>query len=399
MYTEDKTHYLGASRIGSDVAEREALFWALMWRIGRNSRIPTCFRPDNQMVIGQADGTFGARQRDTAFDCLRGAYQLLEATMSPEALQLCHVRGHSGEPWNDFVDVAAKSESKRSHYHDRQPIDIRQWIQDLPYLWTWFDDRAGLPPLSQQGHCPVPPDLPVKPFPQQFTPDRFQHVEITISLCSGNVQALYRGPEGHQGKIHYLRAQMQSLCLNVMGLQETRSEAGTTCVDSVLRLAGGADRHFHGVELWVNLAQPFAHTGRRSCYFEKRDFTVVKATPRLLIVHVVNVYIDCWFIVGYAPHSGRPAQERQQWWDDFAGDTEALTNQQPKFIMLDANAASGPRDHRHVGPHDDGPSSNTPLLRDFLKNFELCLPATFDCHQGPQTTWTRPDGALECRID
>ena len=116
LYGLDKEQYLGASRIGSEVTECEALFWAMLWRIGRNSYIPTLFRPDNSTVIGQAQGTFGAQQRGIAFDSLRGAFQLLEHMLPEGDLMLAHVRGHCADPWNDFADHAAKQESKRSHY-------------------------------------------------------------------------------------------------------------------------------------------------------------------------------------------------------------------------------------------------------------------------------------------
>ena len=43
-------------------------------------------------------------------------------------------------------------------------------------------------------------------------------------------------------------------------------------------------------------------------------------------------------------------------------------------------------------------SSGTPLLRDFLDDFELCLPITSEAHQGSVTTWTSPDDA-EYTID
>ena len=400
LYGEDKLHYIGADRIGSDIAEREGLFWAMMWRIGRNSRIPTCFRPDNQMVIGQARGEYGTQERTLAFNCLRGAHQLLEAMLPAQALQLSHARGHCGEPWNDFADAAAKSESKRSHYLHRQPIDIRQWTADLPYLWTIFASDLGLPPLTADGHCPTPVQLPIyEPEIEAEEPELCQ-AEITLSICSGNVQSLYRGPDGHAGKVQYLRAQMAALQLNVMGIQEARSEAGTTCVDSILRLASGAEGHNYGVEFWVNLQQPVAYcTGRKPHYFARSDFTVVLAEPRLMIVHTVNEVMDVWFVIGHAPQSGRSAVERHQWWQHLANSLETHVHEGHVFFTLDANAATGPNDDVHIGGHDDITSCNTPHLREFLNKFDLCIPATFQMHQGPHHTWTRSDGAIDSRID
>jgi len=48
--------YIGADRIGSAIAEREALCWSLLWRIGQNSNIPTIFRSDSMLALQQAQG-------------------------------------------------------------------------------------------------------------------------------------------------------------------------------------------------------------------------------------------------------------------------------------------------------------------------------------------------------
>ena len=400
LYGNDKEQHLGADRVGSEITEREALFWALLWRIGRNSYIPTVFRPDNTTVIGQAQGTYGAQHRGTAFTCLRGAYQLLDNILPPGDLQLAHVRGHCGDVWNDFADIAAKSESRRSHYLPRQGCDIRLWLDDFPYLWTLFAKDHGLPPLTSEGHCPHPPDLPgplISNHPDSRRP--MTTTNISLSLCSGNVQSLYKGPDGHSGKLDYLRAQMKELHFNICGIQEARSEAGTSFTNSVIRFASGADKHNYGVELWINMDQPYAHKGRKPLYFARNDFVIVKATPRLLIAHVVNDHLDIWLIVGHAPQSGRAAAERQAWWSELCSFLEELTHGEPILAMLDANAATGPSDDHHIGPFGDAVSHNTPFLRDMLERFNLCLPATFPCHQGPQTTWIRADGAIECRID
>ena len=65
-------------------------------------------------------------------------------------------------------------------------------------------------------------------------------VGFDLSFMTVNVNSLYRGPDGVSGKLNYLRAQMRQHRLNFVGVQEARSEAGTSCVDNVLRLASGS---------------------------------------------------------------------------------------------------------------------------------------------------------------
>ena len=400
MYHTDKDFYIGTDHIGSEAAEKEALFWALHWRIGCGLSFATCMRPDNLTAAGQAQGLFGTHHMDLSHRCLRGAYQLLSALLPDDGLCVHHVRSHTNEPWNDLADHLAKQEAKKSFYLKRPNLDIKLWWDDLPYLWTLFDDRAGLPQLTQSGHCPRPPQLPdLEPHFSADVPQCHQEVHYALSLASLNVQSLYKGPDGHGGKVHYLRKQMLDQHLLFLGLQETRSETGSSKADSVLRLAGGSKGHLYGVELWVNLRQPFAYVGRKAHCFDSRDFVVVHTDPCLMIVHVTNPLLDAWLVVAHGPQSGRPAPDRTQWWTHVQKVLETHTTHAPLFLMIDANAAAGPDDALHVGEHGDAPTVNTPLWRDFLQATQLCLPSTFACHTGSHETWTRGDGAISRRID
>ena len=400
LYQENLTHFIGSTRLGSEVAEREGLFWALMWRIGIDARIPTCFRPDNLTTIGQAQGTFGAADVDTSFRCLRAAFQILENILPGDLLRVEHTLGHAGDPWNEFADAAAKQEAVRSFLLPRQQIDMREWIVDLPYLWTYVATEAGLPNLSATGHVPIPPELPMQSLPPQtLSWSTTSTFDIRVSLGSGNVGSLYRGPEGHGGKVDYLRQQMKMHRLNALGIQEARSEKGLSLVDGVLRIGGGAQGHLYGVELWINMCQPAAYTGSKPHFFHRSNFVVTYADARLLIVHAVTAFLDCWFIVAHAPHSGRPLSEREHWWSHCSEALHQHTDGGTTFVFIDANSPTGRADDIHVGQHDDHEAANTPFLRHFLADHALCLPSTFSCHSGPHDTWTSPDGTWKSRID
>ena len=67
--------------------------------------------------------------------------------------------------------------------------------------------------------------------------------------------------------------------------------------------------------------------------------------------------------------------------------------------MMDANAAPGSCDGQIVGQHGFDISKSTPFFRHFLEEFQLCLPCTFPCHQGPTTTWRALTGLTEHCID
>ena len=162
LYEDGKTHALGSSRIGSDVAEREALFWAMLWRLGQDNDVATCFRPDNLTAMGQAQGLFGAQHLDETFRALRGVGQALESMLPGPALQFSHVRGHSDEPWNDLADLLAKAEARKSQYCPRQPVDLRLWLQELPFLFQMMLDFHHSPTRDMRRYHLTCPQLTLR---------------------------------------------------------------------------------------------------------------------------------------------------------------------------------------------------------------------------------------------
>ncbi|CAL1160258.1 unnamed protein product [Cladocopium goreaui] len=195
------------------------------------------------------------------------------------------------------------------------------------------------------------------------------------------------------------------LCTTFEGLQLPPSTAMAPFFDwstsEVVRIASGAYKGHHGTELWISLKQPYAYVLGKPQFFHRRHFTVRHADPRTLLVSIDAPFLNALVLVGHGPQSGQPLSDREQWWH-FCGELctrQRACDSQYLFALLDANAAAGVRDDILVGPHEDAPSASTPMLRAFLEEQELCLPATFSTHVGKHSTWTSPSGELQCRID
>ena len=77
---------------------------------------------------------------------------------------------------------------------------------------------------------------------------------------------------------------------------------------------------------------------------------------------------------------------------------QSLDSKHPLFVMMDANAKSGPL-HEPFVKDSDSCSANTPFLLEFLQTLQLHLPCTSAVHSGDKTTWTSPDGTTTHRID
>ena len=213
-----------------------------------------------------------------------------------------------------------------------------------------------------------------------------------------NVNSLYRGPSGIGGKLDFLRQQVVDHRFNFIGVQESRCDPAFSIVDSILRIAGGGVDGQLGVELWVNLAQPFAVDDAGRHHFEQRHFQVLHSDPRRLLVRVSHPIWSCLILVGHGPHTGRDHSERQEWWNATHSLLQRYRHHLPLFVMIDANARTGDQMVPHILQEFDGTNGNSAFFRDFLVHQDLHLPCTGPCHQGQHDTWISPDGQHAQRI-
>ena len=205
---------------------------------------------------------------------------------------------------------------------------------------------------------------------------------------------------GHAGKVQYLREQFLSHGLNFLGLQETRSQSGSLSVSGVLRLCAGCLQGTLEVELWCNLRQPYGFHQGKPQFFHKKHFAVTHADPRRLITRVDTPLGTWWICVLHAPQSGQPLHDRQLWWTETIGLIDSQVEDHERlFVCIDANAAPGTADGQCVFAQGLPTSSSTPLLRQFMTQYELCAPATGNVHEGPRETWTSSMGQTTHQID
>ena len=402
-YDPNCSAFLGARSVNPLIAEREALTWAFLWRIFLNSNKPTTFRTDSATTKGQAEGTIGTAECDLSFQMLRGCYHLLEAALPEGALQISHVYGHMNEPWNEFVDHVAKKEAHASYYLSWPDIDLTPWKPLIPHLWLIFAKQQGAPAFCGNSFDVPPPALPSPAKPQDrsvLETPQSSKIEFTLSLATANVQSLGRSAEGFAGKTSYLRQQFALFNLNFLGIQEARSEEGASQVGDVLRLCSGASKNNLGVELWCNLACPLGWVDGTPFFLQRTDANVAHKDERRLLVHFQLAAMPFWVLVLHAPQSGQTLAIREAWWNMTKDILDhILRPQEPLFVCIDANAAPGPIDHKHVFAAGFETSSSTRFLRDFLDKFDLCLPATSTKHVGERETWTTPDGHSRHMID
>lgn len=400
LYESTLPHFLGTDAIGSEFVEREGLFWAGLWRLSQNSTVPTVFRTDSSTTASQASGSTSCHDNHPTFVQLRSIFQALAAGLAEEDLVIEHVAGHAGDVWNELADFLAKTEAAHGHKLQRQQVDLRKWGHFLPFIWMMFDKKAGLPPLTKSGFDISPPKLPFSKLENASESSKCasKPAQISVSFATANIGSLFVGPEGYAGKVQYLREQMRTFRLNIMGLQETRSPPGMSTADNILRLAGGAHRGF-GIEIWINLTQPIGVAGNKTMFLQKSHVQIIHADPRRLLARIDSPALQCHVFSAHAPQSGRSREERKCWWQETQDILQTHCKDNQLVVLIDANAKSGPKLAPIVFDRDDASSANTEFFRALLQAQNLCLPCTSQIHCGPISTWTSPDGTSSHRID
>ena len=399
-YDDQGASFTHARHIGAEVAERQALIWAGIWRLMQNSLTPTVFCCDSKTCGQQAFGSMGTANPDESYRLLRGVFQCLEHGLPPGHLLLHHVYSHTGDPYNEFVDTAAKLEMTKSFNHAWPTINMQKWNKIFPHLWLLFGEACGLPRWINGTMDVSTPNLPEPMTLPSARIAKVTTLQCTLSLASANVLSISRNPEGHAGKLHYLFAQMKELGINILGIQEGRAEEGVTSSNQILRFMAGHDRGQGGVEIWINLDQPYGRdSSGKDIYFKEHQFQVVHRDSRRLLVNLQAEGLQCFLLAAHAPHSGRMREERETWWEETTEILRRLAHPCPCIWLIDANAEPGVADGEVVYKKGLRTSANTIFMRTALHSLQMCLPSTWPIHEGPMSTWTAPNGDDQHCID
>ena len=145
----------------------------------------------------------------------------------------------------------------------------------------------------------------------------------------------------------------------------------------------------YGIEIWIDLTTPYAWSKQNKprC-FTKAHFQCVHHDPRRMLVRSDAPDMSFWLLALHAPHSGHSLQTRQAWWEETSELMRQHYDGDVLFVLGDTNAAPGNRDGTTVLQDGFSTSTSTGLLKQFLAEFKLYLPATSAVHQGPNGTWT-----------
>ena len=342
----------------------------------------------------------------------------LQAEWIEDRCEYHHVKGHDGFAWNELADSLASYALKENVDAENISVQPLQALLKSPedLEWVWMQDptdpiAACFPHLQEEMAVTV--DLSLKTLTAK--PPKFEEVQTQATfalLCvSANVLALDSRTETREigrnngPRTARLDAQWHEAGVQLIGLQETRTEEGSTQSDHYRILASGADFSHtatHGVELWYHksLAIITDQAGSNQRLVDA-PVTVQFADPRRLFVQFGLKPVPFSAVVLHVPclkqqQDGRQAalESLQQWWHDTLKMVQKYVCLQFCVFFIDANAPLGFNESLHVGSCGaEGENAQGLMFEEFLITAQLCIPATFhEFHWGQSTTWTHPRG-------
>ena len=329
-----------------------------------------------------------------------------------------HVRAHTGDPFNELVDVLAKGHWIADTFIPAPYSDLPSWIQDGSLEWMWLICEATRNPCQwphlQGGqfvdiarNAPQHPldsrrALGLRPLPPDANQCQASPFRLNLTLVSVNVQTLEEdASKGLTGRVPYIREQLEWTGVCLTGLQETRAKTTETVVSAThLRFTSAAtSKGCLGVELWVSRTIPFAYQADRPLLFSLEDFRVLSWSPRHLIVKCVRGSFRLLIAVCHAPTVLDPS--REAWWSQFASDLRGYANGLPVVVLGDLNLRLLEPWEDSVGDlcWEEGHAPPEPFFR-ILGHHGLWAPSTFTaCHRGLSHTWISPGQGALSRID
>ncbi|CAE7773963.1 unnamed protein product [Symbiodinium sp. CCMP2592] len=419
---------LAGDETSAFVAECCALIAALRISACYLDTTPLVFGVDCLAALGLADGTMLSSGKAVAGVLFR--IGSMNRMLCPATRVFRHTPGHSKILANEIADLAAR-QAAQGH-----PVGQLAWEFEGSDTW-WCDggtalDWAGLALTCHVGHSSLPPlrrgPVPVSDSdaglgPAQllgpFRPDYdcedqpAQRGTLRLTVGTYNVLSLCGKSFGDHpgaglayvaGRPTLLANCLQSHKVDVLAVQEARTEAGTVTTGNFIRYCSGALKGNFGTELWFREGARVVTAsagGEAQVCFRKQHFIVLHADPRRLLVLFHSVDTRLVFASLHGPHKGSEAGHLDSWWRE-TNRLLAGVSARGDFVLLgDFNADLGSVESCAVGVLGATEQDSAgEFLHDLVLRSRLWIPSTWsDVHVGPCGTYLQKRNGAESRLD
>ena len=422
--------YVGVELVGNYTAELSGIVWALAWIMQMTDATPATIHYDCVSAAIVAAGEWKSSKEEKLSTVALTCYRLASQR---RALTVKHVKGHSGQPWNEYADrVAAAITSAKTHPLPR-PFFCPALVTAARHEATWavealgsrFQNDDALPTLrdgkllvSKGNPATLPPfDYMLDegateaqiPGDSQWRRKKKKAYEIEFKLVQCNVLSLDPKCEQEGGvdedgttmsaKVSYLDVEMQNLDVTVACFQEARTTGPDTRMleNYICIISGRSAVGAYSCETWMARRVPLKGTDR--CVAITPDaVTTLEINERYLYVRVHAPPLRLDIINCHGPHGKHGPAAINKYWQIIE---EAIYRhslpQYPLIIAADVNGRLGsvisPAVDLHQADIEDFPGT---MFHNLATNHSLACPSTFEkCHSGPAHTLSKA-GNLHC---
>eukprot|EP00435_Cladocopium_sp_Y103_P055128 s641_g18.t1 len=336
------------------------------------------------------------------------------------AVDYVHVKGHSGNAWNEAADAACWSclhswihcdtfDSVFAH-HLSASSRLCEWLWYLEHAWR---GDIGFPcivdghfvfPLQVQGpqQQPDPSSHAVGSGDDADVPLQTLDTSCVLTCATANVLTLSSGATHGS---NYISARQEALMtafhersVHFVGIQESRSRlSGHRDTDFYHVLAAPATRQGHcGVQLWVTKS---IQIEKETLHIKAVHLRILSHDARHMIVRVAPPGLRLIVLVGHAPCDGGRS-DAIDWWNKFGSNIPSSYSTWPRVCLIDANSRIGSLSSDAVGSHQaEDENEAGALMHQWLIDQSMFAPQTMsEFHEGPGATFVHSRGN-EGRID
>ena len=327
-----------------------------------------------------------------------------------------HVKAHQGHPMNETADALAKSTAKGIILNMPIPCEVSRVMlnRNLPMAWMTLSPASEVPlPYALPGLFKAEgPTSSLPPDPTWYHAKEeveVKDVAIRIHAATANVLTLAPGAKSMQakglmtkGRIHMLQSQFQHAKVNVIGVQESRTQDQVTRHNGthLVFQSGASTEGSRGCELWLDRTIPYATSAKEKHCFQPNQVHIARADDRSLLAIIRAPHLMLRILVLHAPHQAAKDVPYEQWWTDIQATVQTVNPHIPIIILGDMNAKLGSVSSVAVDSHGAEEENKTGhQLHAFMLECRLWAPSTFEQHhEGPTFTWISSEGASH-RLD
>ena len=398
------------AELAGAIAAHKFVFDILKLHFAATGRVPEVMMCYDALTIGrQAAGDWSCISHPTFGKCLRGLALLVEQKFRI-SLQYRHIKGHTGEPGNELVDVLANTARQHGGL-----IPFADWLETVTQAeyatqlcWAWLLFEVAFVDHWHEGdlYLPGPSTIPAAEIlptgHQEECVDNLDIATIHLRLASCNVLTL-RGSRdtgtsmAGVARQQALFQQLKEENITIFALQETRLRKlhNMQNDDFFLLKAAANEEGQGGIIIGFSKKQPYGlvstaqSTRRTPAFFHDDHFKIIAFDPRFLIVRIATPYLRCVVVAAHAPHSGQDLLLLEQWWRRLHEMIPETFQQWPIILLCDANAVVGAQTSKHIGDHHAGKEdAKAEPFTAYVAQNDLWLPATFEaCQVGQGATW------------